>query len=1005
MLDIKEFQQPSSEFRLKPFWFWNSRLDTKELLAQIRDMHAHGVGGFFIHARFGLETEYLSPEWFQAIRVCLEEAGKLGMEVWLYDENPFPSGIGDQKVSSRREYRNRYIEYIRQPLHPGENIIPVGDGEVICVLGLQNDSYRAIPYEALAGRIILHAGDASGTVAIFIKRLIDNPNGKIFGINYMNPEAVRFYIATTHEQYRKHLGQYFGNVIKGIFTDEPTLLPWHQDLNWYIARGDGYLVPWDEQIPERLLRKYGYDVEALMRGIFLEDNLHAEEIRRHFWQEVAQLYEQNFFKIYKDWCDENGLLLTGHVLLEEGLYFNTIFQGNILRNLEYFDMPGVDHLTNTAEETNAEFLVGKAPHLPRIKTNVQGQKLVVSAAHLSGKRRILSESFGIGGWSLTLEDMKWIVNWQYVLGINQICPHAFFYSIEGFRKGDAPPCHMHNSSWRNYRLFADYVARLSYALSAGGHKADVAILYPLRAFQGAYMPGEQRDRDKAISDVYDMLCVQLPKLHYDYDIIGEHHLLKARIEGDSLKLEDEAFRVLLLPSLEGLSGEVLGQIRRFIRAGGNVLVFHDRSEGKSSATFELQKPGQGICRTVRELDLDNKEDQEFFKRILADFLEKVAPKDISIMGDRNEQVYCYHRHLEDEELYFFTNTSRTKAVSVDISLKAPGRMVIYDLESGKVIPWKPCTKTEDSLTFRYDFVPCGSLLLGVRAEKFDGSVAETEEEEASMPQLTLPMEGWTFELEGYNALPLNEWQLSFRNHSGGTDYIYKTFFFVRRITEPLLLMMDDIEYRHAFMGLMNMEIRINQIEVPNPSGYYIEKKFKTFDISHCIKEGENRIEIVIHHSAWSDRPQLLTSPAKLLGRFSLQEAKGCYWIDEMPETVMLKSWTEQGYPFFSGTGVYRCTFHLDDVPGYALLRLSELADCVEVWVNGQPAGTRIWRPWEVDISSQLRQGKNELTLKVTNSLVNFIEGEKKASGILGSVYIQYKSTKSLLPERSPSQPV
>jgi len=997
MLDIKEFQQPCSEFRIKPFWFWNSRLDTKELLSQIGDMQAHGVGGFFIHARFGLETEYLSPEWFETIRVCVEEAGRLGMEVWLYDENPFPSGIGNQKVSSRREYRNRYIELIQRSLHPGENVIPIGDGEVICVLGPQDGTYPSIPYEVVPGKVILFAGDVPRTVVIFVKRLIENPNGKIFGINYMNPEAVRFYIETTHAQYRKHLGQYFGNIIKGIFTDEPTLLPWHQDLNWYIARGDGHLVPWDEQIPERLLKKYGYDMNTLMRGIFLEDNSNAEEIRRHFWQEVAQLYEQNFFRIYKDWCEQNGLLLTGHVLLEEGLYFNTIFQGNLLKNLEHLDIPGVDHLTNTAEETGAEFLVGKAPHLPRIKTNVQGQKVVVSAAHLSGKRRVLSESFGIGGWSLTLEDMKWIVNWQYVLGINQLCPHAFFYSIEGFRKGDAPPCHMHNSSWRHYRLFADYVARLSYALSAGSHRAEVAILYPLRGFQGAYRPGEQRTADKAISDVYDLLCAQLPKLHYDYDIMGEHHLLKARIEEGSLKLEDEAFQVLLVPSPKGLSGEILDKIHQFVQAGGSVLVFNDCLEVKASALFELQRIGQGTYGRMGELDLEKEEDQECFKQTLTDFLEKTAPKDISILGDGNELVYCHHRHLEEEELYFFANTSRTKSISVDISLKASGKMVIYDLESGQVILWKPCTKTEDSMVFHYDFVPCGSLLLGIRAEKSDGCMGGRGKEEAPMTQLSLPMEGWTFKLEGYNALPLNEWQLNYRNHGGGTDYIYRTSFFVRKIKEPVLLMLDDIEYRHAFMGLMNMDILVNQKEVPGPSGYYIEKKFKTFDISHCIKQGENHIEIVIHHSAWSDKPQLLTSPPKLLGGFSLQEGKGCYWLDEMPDTVMLKSWTELGYPFFSGTGVYSCTFHLDSVPGHALLKLSELADCVEVWVNGQLAGTRVWRPWEVDITLQLRQGMNELTLKVTNSLVNFLEGEKKPSGILGNVFIQYRPSRPLLP--------
>ncbi|MDD4773126.1 MAG: glycosyl hydrolase [Eubacteriales bacterium] len=94
MIDTEKFKNPSSEYRIKPFWFWNSALEGDELLRQINDMHEKGIGGFFIHARFGLETEYMSPEWFDAVRLCADEAAKLGMEVWRYGcmmKIPFPA--------------------------------------------------------------------------------------------------------------------------------------------------------------------------------------------------------------------------------------------------------------------------------------------------------------------------------------------------------------------------------------------------------------------------------------------------------------------------------------------------------------------------------------------------------------------------------------------------------------------------------------------------------------------------------------------------------------------------------------------------------------------------------------------------------------------------------------------------------------------------------------------------------------------------------------------------
>ena len=77
-----------------PFWSWNDRLTDEGLRRQIRNMHDLGMRGFFMHARGGLETEYMSDEWFDAINSSVDEAKKLGMEAWAYDENGWPSGFG-----------------------------------------------------------------------------------------------------------------------------------------------------------------------------------------------------------------------------------------------------------------------------------------------------------------------------------------------------------------------------------------------------------------------------------------------------------------------------------------------------------------------------------------------------------------------------------------------------------------------------------------------------------------------------------------------------------------------------------------------------------------------------------------------------------------------------------------------------------------------------------------------------------------------------------------------
>jgi hypothetical protein len=215
MIDLKEFKIPSNEYRIKPFWFWNSRLEKEELVEQIIDMHQHGVGGFFIHARFGLETEYLSQEWFDAIRLCVSKAKDYGMEVWLYDENPFPSGIGELKVSKHRAFRNRYVECEEYLLKPGGEIVPVESGEVISVQCFEGFNIIPLPFTPSSGRIYLKEPLQEETrVIIFIERILESPNDKIFGIDYMNEDAVRYFIETTHEKYLENLGEHFGKIKK-----------------------------------------------------------------------------------------------------------------------------------------------------------------------------------------------------------------------------------------------------------------------------------------------------------------------------------------------------------------------------------------------------------------------------------------------------------------------------------------------------------------------------------------------------------------------------------------------------------------------------------------------------------------------------------------------------------------------------------------------------------------------------------------------------------------------
>ena len=109
------FRNPTKEYRGAPFWSWNCRLDQEELLRQIDILHEMGFGGFHIHVRVGLDTPYLGKEYMDLIAVCAEKARKLGMTLWLYDEDRWPSGTAGGTVTKNPENRVRHLLVTRTP--------------------------------------------------------------------------------------------------------------------------------------------------------------------------------------------------------------------------------------------------------------------------------------------------------------------------------------------------------------------------------------------------------------------------------------------------------------------------------------------------------------------------------------------------------------------------------------------------------------------------------------------------------------------------------------------------------------------------------------------------------------------------------------------------------------------------------------------------------------------------------------------------------------------------
>lgn len=92
----------------------------------------------------------------------------------------------------------------------------------------------------------------------------------------------------------------------------------------------------------------------------------------------------------------------------------------------------------------------------------------------------------------------------------------------------------------------------------------------------------------------------------------------------------------------------------------------------------------------------------------------------------------------------------------------------------------------------------------------------------------------------------------------------------------------------------------------------------------------------------------------------------------------LVDWTrrpEENIKHFSGTAVYRKTFHAPTVRGQVLLDLGRVSSMAEVRLNGQDVGLVWCAPWTIDVTKTLQPGSNRLEIEVTNTWQNRLIGD------------------------------
>jgi hypothetical protein len=956
-MNLKEFVNPSRQFRPSPFWSWNEVMDPSEIENRIRDMKRKGFGGFFMHARQGLRTKYLSDDWMRAIRRGVETARELEIEAWLYDEDRWPSGFAGGKTTEGHD------EFLALALTWAEDASSL-DPDIL---------ERAVAFTRKGedGRMVLipeRPDDLSGA-GVFYERRSTRGQARYNGEGYsdlLNPDAVREFLDNTYERYSKLFRYDFGKYMPGIFTDEPNvnrtirLRPGDDQMPWSF--------PWTPGFADYFEKIHGYSPLGHLHHL-LDDSPEGFKFRHDYWRTVSERFVESYSSLIADWCRERELLFTGHYLFEDDFRRMILSGGSVMAHYEYLDVPGIDHLGRR---------IG----------NPWTVKQAASVANQLGKKRVVSELFGAAGQDLSLEDMKWIADYNLALGITFLCPHLVQYSLQGNGKRDFPPTFSyHQPYWEQFRVMNDYLARVSWAVSRGKSAAETLVLHPIGSACGALdMGAEDGGKElRAVEASFRGLADELLAGHVDFDL-GDERILIAHgaAEGDRLKVGEMRYRAVVLPYALTWLSSTLDLLDSFT---GPIILM-----GEAPGRVSGEKSDRMSTFVRKPNIIAIPDDPGTVVRELADKLRNPVTVLLS-GGDSARSVLVNHRIEAGAHLLFLANTDRNAPAEVVISLRALGGVVELDPLTGR--GYRYASEHKDGLTV----INTTLHAAGSRIFLVDQTQTSVEERKTPAPpeeslviggpysfqrmqdnilvldRCTLEMDGKSIlrdqpvwkarraiwertgiaEFEGYQP-----WVMEARNVRTRTNKTVLTFeFTVQDIPEKLELTMESAE---------RFTIEINGKTVETSAGkWHIDRKFPACTITEHVVPGQNVIRATTDF-LWDTEIENIY----LAGDFAVgSEADGFPLIRE-PELLETGNWVDQGYPFYPGSMTYRLEFELDRVDPfrYELDLSAAKGSMFNVTVNGTEVGVLAFPPYRGDITGVLKPGANSLEVEVIGALRN-----------------------------------
>lgn len=726
--------------------FWQHHEEAFVLQTELQRMKENGIGGFIVEAR--PHPDYLGKTWWEDLRLLLEEAKRLGLEMWIFDDGDYPSGKANgllkekypeltkrymavQCIDALGPARNRSV-LVDAWMEPGERLLcAVAARRIDHDARFDGDSLNDLTDCVTDG--ILYWDIPEGEWRIFLIK-ITQKGGEEWTKDYLNPmdpEGTKAFLELIYEEHYRHFGEEFGKTIKGFFIDEPRF----GNCQGYDRNiGSDMVLPWSETLLQEL-SSYGLeDVCRWLPALWFDCGERTADVRYAYMDAASKRFERNFVGQIGDWCRAHQVRLIGHVVEENGSHARLGYgPGHYFRSMDGMDMAGIDVVNNMYPGRREGKYWTLFNNFDTTFNHWGLSKLASSCAHLDEKKQgnSICEAFGAYGWSEGLKVVKWITDAMCVRGINHIVPHAF--SPAAFPDPDCPP-HFYargkNPQFRQFSVWADYANRICERISGGRHVAPVAVLYHGEAeWGGAYEP-------------FERVVKLLMQNQIDCDIVWGDLLVdheKSRMEDGKLWISGEAFGGLIVPYAEYLPSALTQRLEELAREELVIIFLKDYPR---RSYF-----GGEFIRCKRMLKSDEK--------ALIPLLDSLDLRDISLSGFEEGLTY-YHYQKETVDYYFFTNENLREDIQVEVRFREEREACFYDPMSGEFWEAKQSIRSGPRGKARevYLFLrPYESVFVVFGEDPAKCVENRRMKDTEGWKTLSLPEEGWSIACSSFDCYP------------------------------------------------------------------------------------------------------------------------------------------------------------------------------------------------------------------------------------------------------------